>query len=115
MAAVTFLNPGLRDKIVLDISPEEGRTLSSVMSQYQLREVCCGKGQCGSCAVKIAPQRADATPQSILLSKKEKRALLKRRKLSWSEFDAQTLNDMPSLWRLACQYVIRDEPILVAF
>ena len=52
MAAVTFLNPGLRDKIVLDISPEEGRTLSSVMSQYQLREVCCGKGQCGNIVEK---------------------------------------------------------------
>jgi ferredoxin len=89
--------------------------LLSVMSEHHLREACCGKAQCGSCAVKIVPQRADAVSHPIVLSPKEKRALLKSRKLSWPEFDANSLNDMPALWRLACQYVIRDEPILVAF
>jgi hypothetical protein len=36
-------------------------------------------------------------------------------KLTQAEIDKMLVDDMPSDWRLACQMVIRDEDILVAY
>lgn len=59
MAAITFLNPGLKDKVRFVIPPGSRSTLL--------------------------------------------------------KYDSDVLKDMPPLWRLACQYQVKDEDILVAF
>jgi ferredoxin len=116
MVQVTFLSPKMRDKLTVDVEAGDGRTLLSVMREFEVPGLCrCEEGQCGTCAVKVVPRRDKGAAKSVTLSAREKRALLKRGKISNWQYGEAVLADMPPLWRLACQYMVRDEAILVAF
>lgn len=116
MAAVTFLNPGLRDKIRISVPAGRNATLLELAREQDVPLRCrCKKGICGTCAVKVVPLRAEAAPRQVRLSWQEKALLLRAGKLSQSQFDNEALADMPPLWRLACQFQVPDEDILVAF
>lgn len=49
------------------------------------------------------------------LTEKEKTALRLAGKISQEQIADAEITDLPSLWRLACQYIVRDEDILVRF
>jgi len=116
MAEVTFLSLKMSDRVTVNVETGRGRTLLSLMREFRIPGYCrCEEGKCGSCAVKVVPRRSQAEAKSVTLNNQEKRALLKRGKLSRQQYEENTIADMPPLWRLACQYVIGDEPILVAF
>ena len=114
MVTVTFLTPPMRDKLVVEV-PENARlTLLNLMKRFNLPKDCvCGEGKCGSCAVKVVPMRSIA--KMVCLSDIERKKLLLSGKLSREESELQLLKDIPPRWRLACQYVVADEPVLVAF
>lgn len=114
MVTVTFLTPPMREKLVVEV-PENSRfTLLSLMERFNLPKRCvCGEGRCGSCAVKVVPMRKCA--KTVNLSELERRELLLAGKLTREESESRTLKDIPPRWRLACQYVVADEPVLVAF
>lgn len=114
MVTVTFLTPPLRERIVVEVPENERLTLLNLMERYNLPGKCvCGEGRCGTCAVKVAPMRQNA--RMVVLSDKEKRELFQIGKLSLEECESGMLQDIPPRWRLACQYVVADEPVLVAF
>lgn len=119
MAEVTFLSLKMSDRVTVNVEAGQGRTLLSLMREFRIPGYCrCEEGKCGSCAVKVVPRRGksgQAGAKSVTLNSREKSALLKRGKLSRQQYDKAAIADMPPLWRLACQYVVGDEPILVAF
>lgn len=114
MVTVTFLTPPMREKIVVEV-PEDARfTLLNLMERFNLPKQCvCGEGKCGACAVKVVPMRNSA--KMICLNEIERQKLLLAGKLTREESESQLLKDIPPRWRLACQYVVADEPVLVAF
>lgn len=116
MAEVTFLSLKMHDRLTVDVEPGQGRTLLSLMREHSVPGYCrCEEGKCGSCAVKIVPRPGQTGAKDVSLNSREKRALLKRGKLSREQYEQDAIADMPPLWRLACQFVVGDEPILVAF
>ncbi len=116
MAEVTFLTLKLPDRYTVNVDPAQRRTLLSLMREFRIPGYCrCEEGRCGSCAVKVLPRPGRPGARRVTLSGREKRALLKRGKISRQQYETDVLADVPPLWRLACQYVVGDEPILVAF
>lgn len=114
MVTVTFLTLPLREKLVVEVPENTRVTLLNLMKRYNLPKQCvCGEGKCGACAVKVAPLRTNA--RMVRLSDMERRELFQAGKLSLEESESQDLKDIPPRWRLACQYVVADEPVLVAF
>lgn len=114
MVTVTFLTPPMREKLVVEV-PENARlTLLNLMKRFNLPKQCvCGEGKCGACAVKVAPLRNSA--RMVKLSEQERRELFQAGKLTVEEKESPQVTDIPPRWRLACQYVVADEPVLVAF
>ena len=49
------------------------------------------------------------------LEEKEKKVLREMGKVSKAELERMIVDDTPSEWRLACQFIPRDEDILVEF
>lgn len=117
MSTITFLTQPLRNKkLTVRLAPQEQRTLLSLIQEYALPKECtCGEGKCGSCAVKVAPMHRQTGPRAVYLSDEERTALFKSGKLSRQQYESKALPDIPPLWRLACQYMVTDEEIMVAF
>lgn len=115
MATVTFLKPDLRAPLTVNVRSQERRTLLSLLTQLKLFDECtCGKGRCGECAVKVAPVTHGNKSRPVRLGTQEKTVLFNAGKLTREQYDADAVPASPSLWRLACQYVVRYEEILVA-
>ena len=49
------------------------------------------------------------------MSDEELDTLFMAGKISKQQYESGMLPDIPPLWRLACQYVVTDEEIMVAF
>jgi hypothetical protein len=71
-------------------------------------------GDCCSCLVKITVLE-NKQPLSATLSEKEKYTLAAHGKLSKDAKELAEVADIPPHYRLACQYIVRDEKILVEF
>lgn len=115
MGTVTFLKLSLSDPLTVNVRSQEQRTLLSLLTQLKLIDSStCGQGRCGDCAVKVAPRPHGHLQRPVRLSEREKTVLFKSGKLSREQYEAEAVPATPSLWRLACQYVVRYEEILVA-
>jgi ferredoxin len=115
MGTVTFLKMSLRDPLTVNVRSQEKRTLLSLLTQLNLFDACtCGQGRCGQCAVKVVLNSHGHTPRPVRLSHQEKSVLFKAGKLTREQYEADAVLASPALWRLACQYVVRYEEILVA-
>jgi ferredoxin len=73
----------------------------------------CQDSECGSCLVEVSI--LSKTTHAISLTEKEKEVLKQLGKISKTEVVNAEVNDMPPHYRLACQYIIRDEDIAVKF
>ncbi len=114
MVTVTFLTPPMREKIVVEVPDNARFTLLNLMKRFNLPKQCvCGEGRCGACAVKVVPMRSSA--KMVNLNDVERRELFLAGKLTREESELAELKDIPPRWRLACQYIVADEPVLVAF
>lgn len=115
MASVTFLKPDMREPLTVQVRSQEKRTLLSLLTQLRLFDPCaCDRERCGECAVKVVPLAHGRKPLPVHLSNYERTVLFEAGKLSREQYEAKLIPASPSLWRLACQYVVRYEEILVA-
>ena len=115
MATVTFLKPDMTEPLTVQVRSQEKRTLLSLLTQLKLFDPdTCDRKRCGECAVKVVPRTCGAKPRPVSLAAYEKAVLFKAGKLSREQYEAELVPASPSLWRLACQYVLRYEEIIVA-
>ena len=111
---VTFVAMRLARCIEVKADPTRGDNLLELAVRHQVPLPCdCRQGECGRCAVKVA--RLHASPGSARLTLRERYLLLQAGKISLRQFHDEYLPDHPALWRLACEYRIGDEEIMVAF
>lgn len=54
-------------------------------------------------------------PLGYYLEEKERQVLRELGKISAEELERMAVNDLPSKWRLACQFIPRDEDIVVEY
>lgn len=114
MAAVTFLSPTLAEPVVVRLPDAEGVSLLALARAYEVPLRCeCGEGRCGACAVKVAPCGAQTGTARLTL--RERGVLYEAGKLPPEDMVSAELPDHPPRWRLACQYLVGGENIVVAF
>ena len=114
MANVTFTSPKLsRDVTVYAVAGARGTLLDLAKEHKVPIPFDCQDGECGSCLCEVTI--LSKTPHAISLTEKEKEVLKQLGKISHEEVANAEVNDMPPHYRLACQYIIRDEDIVVKF
>lgn len=91
------------------------RSLLSVAQEHQVPiHYECQDGECGSCAVQVLPLSGKG-PKGVHLTEKEKTVLLLSGKVSKEELEQIEVTDVAPNWRLACQYMVLDDDIVVKF
>ncbi len=115
MANVTFSAPVLeKDVTVYAIAGDNG-TLLALAKKHSIPIPCqCQDGQCGSCLIKVTVL-GDKRPLAVNLTDKEKLTLSVNGKMTKEHLYEAETNDIPPPYRLACQFIVRDEDILVEF
>ena len=115
MPDVTFSSPKLKKDITVYATAGDCSTLLSVAHEHSIPlDFECENGECGSCAVQVVVLENKA-PLGVDLTEKEKAALKLAGKISKEQIEAAETSDVPPPWRLACQFVVRDEDILGKF
>ncbi len=113
MANITFTSPAMSKD--LTVYAAAGSTLLSVAQKNKVPlHFECENGECGSCAVQVSVL-SGKQPLATHLTEKEKVALKLAGKISKEQIADAELKDMPPPWRLACQFLLRDEEIVVRF
>jgi rubrerythrin/ferredoxin len=115
MANVTFSSPVMaRDVTVYAIAGDRG-TLLAVAKEHKIpMPFDCQDGECGSCLVEVK-HLSPIVKYAISLTEKEKELLKQLGKISKAEIENAEVNDMPPRYRLACQYFVRNEDVIVCF
>lgn len=115
MANVTFTSPKLKKDITLYATAGDCSTLLSVAREHNIPlDFECENGECGSCAVQVSILEKKQ-PLGMHLTEKEKNVLRFSGKITHDQIAAAETKDIPSPWRLACQFIVRSEDILVKF
>lgn len=113
MANVTFTSPKMKKDQTFYATAGDCRTLLSVAKEHKIPvDFECEDGECGSCSIQVTVL-ANKQPMGMHLTEKEKTVLRLAGKISNEQIAASEVNDLPPPWRLACQYIVRDEDILV--
>lgn len=115
MALITFSSPGYKDKTVYGVAGSHTQTLLKLALENKVPiQFECKDGECGTCVVKVSS--VDHKPRmSGHLTAKEIAVLKHLGKITQQEIDDIAVTDMPATWRLACQFIVRDEDILVEY
>ncbi len=115
MANVTFAGLTMDKNITVYGKAGDTSTLLALAKKNDIPIPCqCQDGNCGSCLVKITVLGTKA-PLGVDLTEKEKLTLSVNGKLSKELLDRAENEHLPPPYRLACQYIVRDEDIVVEF
>jgi ferredoxin len=115
MPLITFSNPNYKDKTVYAVAGSFTETVLKIAKTNKIPIAFdCGEGDCGSCAIKVK-YIGDSQPMGYHLEEKEKRVLRELGKISKEEMEKMIVDDLPSEWRLACQFIPRDEDVVVEY
>lgn len=114
MPNVTFSSPTLRKNVT--VYAIAGDT-SSVLAVAEANKIHiphdCRDGECGSCLIEVVT--LSGKTMGSLLTEKEKAQLKSLGKITPEEIRRAEVDDIAPKWRLACQYIVRDQDILVKF
>ena len=115
MPLITFSSPEYKDKTVYAVAGSFTETVLKIAKTNRIPiNFDCENGECGSCLVRVK-YLGDKTPMGYHLEEKEKKVLREMGKLSKADLERMIVDDIPSEWRLACQFIPRDEDIVVEF
>lgn len=115
MANVTFTSPKMKKDMTVYATAGDTSTLLVVAQKNKVPvDFECENGECGSCAVQVEIL-TNKQPMGIALTEKEKVALRLAGKITKEQIAAAETSDLPPPYRLACQFIVRDEDILVKF
>ena len=114
MANVTFSSPLLhKDVTVYAVAGDRG-TILSVAEKHKIPiEFDCRDGECGSCLIEVVTLTGKT--MGSMLTEKEKSMLKSLGKITNAEIAKAETDDIAPKYRLACQYIVRDQDILVKF
>lgn len=115
MANVYFSSPIMRKNKKVEAIAGSRDTLLKVAQNNDVKIPHeCEDGECGSCLCKVTHLDGDRV-KGVMLTDKERNVLKSVGKLSAKEGERAEVNDLPPVFRLACQCVVTDEDLLVEF
>lgn len=115
MANVTFTSPRMKRDLTVYAVAGDTQTLLSVAQKNKVPvHFECQNGECGSCLIQVSVLSGKA-PVGMALTEKEKTVLKFAGKITQAQIDDAETNDRPPPWRLACQFIVRHEDVLVTF
>lgn len=115
MANVTFTSPRMPRDLTVYAVAGDTHTLLSVAKKHKVPlESDCENGECGSCLIQVSVLSGKA-PIGMALTEKEKTVLRYAGKITQAQIEDAETNDRPPPWRLACQFIVRHEDVLVSF
>jgi ferredoxin len=115
MADITFESPLMtQNKTVYGVAGDTHTLLSVAQENNIPVPFKCEDGDCGSCLIKVTVLE-DKQPMAITLSEKEKFTLAANGKLSKQAKELAEVADIPPHYRLACQYIVRNERFWFSF
>jgi ferredoxin len=115
MPLITFTNPDYKDKTVYAVAGSFTETVLKIAKTNKIPiNFDCGDGDCGSCVIKVK-YIGKNEPMGYHLEEKEKKVLRELGKISKEQLEQMIVDDLPSEWRLACQFIPRDEDIVVEY
>jgi ferredoxin len=115
MANVTFSSPKLKKDLTVYATAGDTSTLLELAEKHHIPlDFECENGECGSCSVQV-DVLSNKQPMGMHLTEKEKTVLKLSGKISKEQIQNAEVNDIPPPWRLACQFIVRNEDILVKF
>jgi ferredoxin len=115
MANVTFTSPRMKKDVTVYAVAGDTKTLLSVAQAHDIPlHFECENGECGSCQVQVRVI-SGKTPYGVALTEKEKTVLRFAGKITAEQIAEAETRDIPPPWRLACQFIVRHEDIVVTF
>ena len=115
MANITFSSPKLKKDITVYATAGDTSTLLSVAKEHKIPlDFECENGECGSCSIQVSVLE-NKQALGVNLTEKEKTVLKLSGKITQTQIEAAENSDIPPPWRLACQFIVRNEDILVKF
>jgi ferredoxin len=116
MALINFSNPDYKDKTVYAVAGSHTETVLKIAKANKIPiNFDCENGDCGSCVIRVSSVDADKQRMGYHLTEKEKTVLQEIGKLKKDDLEKLIVDDLPSEWRLACQFIPRDEDVLVEY
>ena len=115
MANVTFTSPRMKKDVTVYAVAGDTKTLLAVAQAHKIPlDFECQNGECGSCPVQVSVL-SNKAPYGVALTEKEKTVLRFAGKITAQQITDAETHDKPPPWRLACQFIVRHEDILVTF
>ena len=115
MANITFSSPKLKKDVTVYATAGDTHTLLLIAQNNKIPvDFECENGECGSCCVEVQIL-SGKTPMGIALTEKEKVALRLAGKITKEQIADAEEKDLPPPYRLACQFIARNEDVLVKF
>ncbi len=121
MANITFSSKLHKDKTVYATAGSHKKTILELAKENHIPiDFSCGDGECGTCLVKISSiDKASHNKYGHMggpLNAREVNVLKGLGKITQAQIDQMYIDDLPPTeWRLACQYIVRDEDIMVEY
>jgi ferredoxin len=117
MALVTFTSKDFKDKTVYAVAGSHTQTILKIAQENKIQIAFdCENGDCGSCLVKIRQIGRDRKPpMGVSLTMKEQLKLRELGKLTQDQLDDLVTMGRTGEWRLACQFIVRDEDVVVEY
>ena len=114
MPNVTFSSPILHKDITVYAIAGDRRTILSVAEANKIPiPFDCKDGECGSCLMEVVTLTGKT--MGSMLTDKEKDQLKSLGKITAEEIRRSEVDDVSPKFRLACQYIVRDQDVLVKF
>lgn len=114
MPNVTFSSPILHKDLTVYAVAGDTSTVLAVAEAHKIPiPHDCKDGECGSCLIEVVTLTGKT--MGSYLTEKEKSLLKSLGKITPEEIRVAEVEDIAPKFRLACQYVVRDQDILVKF
>lgn len=114
MPNVTFSSPQLPHAVTVFASGDEGASILSIAEAHRIPlPRACGTGDCGACMVDVLTLSGRTLGSQ--LTEKEKARLSAIGRITPEEIRRAEISDVAPRYRLACQYIVRHEDLLVTF
>ena len=115
MANITFSSPIMHEDLTVYAVAGDTKTILAVAEEHKVPiPFECKDGNCASCLIEVT-YKDPSMRKGIDLTEKEKAKLKELGKITAQELEDAEVLDLPPRYRLACQFIARDEDVTVAF